>query len=252
MDALLYIGHGSRVKSAQEEAIAFIKKCMLRNPTSIQEYGFLELAVPTVEEAFSRCIERGATNIVVIPVLLLTAAHAKEDIPNELARLCTLHPSIKLAYANPIGVHPLMIDLVIERLHESKESLTENSAVLLVGRGSSDPEVKRDVTLLAQQVKLRLGVPRVEACYLVGASPSLEEGLQKARDSGYDKLFVIPYLLFNGILMKKIKRTIVSEEKSDEKKIVLCRYLGYHPLISAVLRERVEEALTNDSITFHQ
>ncbi len=77
METILYVGHGSRSREGCEQAISFIKKCMSHNETEIQEYGFLELTSPTIEEAFERCISRGASPIKVIPLLLLTASHAK-------------------------------------------------------------------------------------------------------------------------------------------------------------------------------
>ncbi|MEM5594965.1 CbiX/SirB N-terminal domain-containing protein [Niallia circulans] len=79
MEAILYICHGSRVKEASEQAVSFIEKCMKINGfKGIQEYSFLELSDPSIEEGFQKCVEKGASTIYIIPVLLLTAAHAKK------------------------------------------------------------------------------------------------------------------------------------------------------------------------------
>ena len=143
MNAVMYVCHGSRVPAAREQAVAFIEKCMSQSITPIQEYCFLELAAPTIEDAFKSCINKGARTIVVVPVLLLTAAHAKKDIPNELARLGSIFPEVTIKYGDPISVHPKMIEALVERISEIGETTTENSMVLLVGRGSSDPDVKQ-------------------------------------------------------------------------------------------------------------
>ncbi|UQD51890.1 sirohydrochlorin chelatase [Bacillus methanolicus] len=241
MEAILYICHGSRVKKACEQAIEFIKKCMAQNPVSIQEYCFLELAAPTIEEAYERCVQRGATKIVVIPVLLLTAVHAKEDIPNELERIRKRFPNVEMVYGRPIGVHHQMIDILIERLHETREEISEDSMVLLIGRGSSDPDVKRDLTEIAQLLKRKAGLKRVDTCYLTAAKPGLEEALFTAKQSSYRKIFIIPYLLFTGILMNNIKKTIKARFAEGQKEYILCNYLGYHPLIGNILKERFTE-----------
>ncbi|KZN96034.1 sirohydrochlorin chelatase [Aeribacillus pallidus] len=241
MEAILYICHGSRVKKACEQAIDFIKKCMAQNPVPIQEYCFLELAAPTIEDAYERCVQRGATKIFVLPVLLLTAVHAKEDIPNELERIRKRFPNVEMVYGRPIGVHPHMVDILIERLYETTEELSEDSMVLLIGRGSSDPDVKRDLTEIAQLLKRKAGLNRVDTCYLTAAKPGLEEALLTAKQSSYKKIFIIPYLLFTGILMNTIKKTIKISFADGEKEYILCNYLGYHPLIENILKERFTE-----------
>lgn len=230
------------MKKAQEEAIAFIKTCIPEVAVPIQEYSFLELAQPTIEEAFISCIQKGATKIIAVPVLLLTAGHAKEDIPNELARIQALYPDVELEYGEPLGVHPYMIDLLAERLEETGESLAEDSMVLLVGRGSSDPDVKRDLAAIAEQLKVKKRLKRVDFCFMAAAAPNLEEGLQKARASGCRKVFVIPYILFTGILMKKLARTIAELETNNGQRMFLCNYLGYHPNVKRVLQQRITEA----------
>jgi sirohydrochlorin ferrochelatase len=239
--AIVYICHGSRLKSAQEEAIAFIQDCMKDNECVIQEYAFLEYASPTVEQSFRSCINQGATQIVAIPVLLLTAAHAKDDIPKELTRLNLLYPEVDVHFTDPIGVHPHMIELVVKRLSEAKFPVTDQSVVLLVGRGSSDPDVERDFRIIAEMVKKKLGVPRVEVCFLAGASPSLEDALREVKTPPYDSLYVMPYLLFTGVLMQKIKRLIMQEADITEGNVVVCDYLGYDVLVSKVLQERAKE-----------
>lgn len=240
MEALLFICHGSRLKSAQEQAVGFVKKCMENSTVPIKEYCFLELASPSIEEAFVRCINQGADTIIAIPVLLLTAAHAKVDIPNELERLSLRFPEVTVKYGNTIGVHEKMVDTLIEKIEETGEEFENDSIVLLVGRGSSDPDVKSDLNAIADMFKSRTGVKSVQTCFLAAATPTLEEGLKVAGDSKSSKVFIIPYLLFTGILMNHIRK--VMKQHSDSKNFVLCNYLGYHPNIEKVIDERIKEA----------
>jgi sirohydrochlorin ferrochelatase len=241
MNAVIYICHGSRVATGREQAAAFIKKCMNRVKVPIQEYCFLELASPTIEDAFISCINKGATNIAVIPVLLLTAAHAKKDIPNELGRLSSQFPDVQVKYGSPIGVNPKMVEALKDRINEIGEAITENSMVLLVGRGSSDPDVKRDLNNLASLLRENTDIGKVDTCFLTAAAPSLEEGLQSASEGNFEKVFVIPYLLFTGVLMKHINKVIETHQFS--RKFYLCNYLGYHSVIEEILVEKVEMLL---------
>lgn len=243
MNAVIYVCHGSRVPSGREQAVNFIKRFMEHRLAPIQEYCFLELAAPTIEDAFVSSINKGASKIIVIPVLLLTAAHAKKDIPNELDRLSARYPDVEVNYGDPIGVHPKMVGPLMERLEETEERLTDHSLVLLVGRGSSDPDVKRDLNRIADIFMESTGISKVKTCFLTVASPSLEEGLEAAVKGGYEKVFIIPYLLFTGMVMKKITRMI--ETHPQREKIHLCNYLGYHSCIEDILIEKVSNLLKN-------
>ena len=155
MKAVLYICHGSRIGEANEQAISFIQQVMKRVDIPIQEIGFLELTEPTIAGGFERCVKKGATTIIAIPILLLTAAHAKIDMPNELTNLKLRFPDVEVKFGQPIGVHEKMIDLLLERVADTKIPIKEDSKVLLVGRGSSDPDVKRDLTRIAKMLEQR-------------------------------------------------------------------------------------------------
>ncbi len=243
MKAVLYICHGSRVQQAQDQAVDFIRSCMSENLAPIQEYCFLELASPTIEAGFMECVAKGATEIIAIPVLLLTAGHAKTDIPNEIARLSSLFPDIKIKYGKPIGVHPAITDILVQRIVETNHKLSKDALILLVGRGSSDQAVVADLTEIVDMLKRRLGL-RVEACFLTAAKPSLETALQFAQKSHSQQIYVIPYLLFSGILMKKVKKMISQEVVPTEQshQIILCRHLGYHPIMKKIVYDRVQRA----------
>ncbi|WP_053361320.1 sirohydrochlorin chelatase [Bacillus sp. FJAT-27251] len=249
MDAVLYVCHGSRVPKAREQAVEFIKQCMRKNPAPIQEYCFLELAQPTIEEGFAACVERGAERIAVIPVLLLTAAHAKEDIPDELRKVSVKYPEVEVRYGRPIGVHKAMVEILLEKLRKTNREADADSLVLLVGRGSSDPDSKRDLNLIAGQLEQRLKGARVRTCFLTAARPKLPEALDMAQQSAANKVFIMPYLLFTGILMKTIEQAIKQYE-TVEKEYILCDYLGYHNNIEGILRERAEEALQSENARF--
>ena len=105
MQAVLYVGHGSRVRQGVLEAIQFIEQCKPSIEVPIQELCFLELAQPTIQEGIDLCVKQGATSIAVVPLLLLSAAHAKVDIPAEIAKSIIQHPHLHMTYSQAFGVH---------------------------------------------------------------------------------------------------------------------------------------------------
>jgi sirohydrochlorin ferrochelatase len=243
MQAILYIGHGSRVKEAVDQAVNFIEQSIESVSAPIQEICFLELAKPTIQEGIKRCVQRGATRIAIVPVLLLNAMHAKKDIPIEIDKARRHFPEIRFDYGRPFGVHPKIIDSLIDRIYNRKITINKDAMVLLVGRGSSDPYVKRDLEQIANLLHQKHPFQRVETCYLAAAEPSFEQALDRAQELGHKQVFILPYLLFTGILMKSMERK-VRDLTPPNQQFVLCRYLGYHPNLQDVLLERVSGTIS--------
>jgi len=75
MIGVLYVSHGSRIKEATDEAISFIESVKQSIDIPLQEICFLELAQPDIQQGVEKLIAKGATEISVIPVLLLSAGH---------------------------------------------------------------------------------------------------------------------------------------------------------------------------------
>lgn len=103
----------------------------------IQKIAFLELTTPTISDAVTETILEGATEIMIVPVLLFAAAHYKCDIPFEIEQMQKQYPHITFSVVPPFSTHPHMVELVVKRIREAMPM--QNSSILLVGRGSSDP-----------------------------------------------------------------------------------------------------------------
>ena len=243
--AVLYVCHGSRVKAAYDEAIAFIARCQEHIKADFHEICFLELVSPSIEEGFSSCVKQGATHIAVVPLLLLTAAHAKKDIPLEIEKAFIRYPTVQITYGKPIGVHKKMAESVLERVCEQHMKASDSAIVVLIGRGSSDPDVVKDLQSVAELVKNHSGLNDVRTCYLTAAKPSFDEMLAELTQLKGKNIFLVPYLLFTGLLMKKIEAKVMHARKQNES-IRLCRYLGYDLKVEEVFTERVSAAIAND------
>lgn len=245
MRAILYICHGSRVKAGQQAALAFIEKTMETNVAPIQEACFLELAEPSIAEGVARCIERGASEIVALPFLLLRAGHANIDIPTELQEVMKAYPHIPLYYGDPIGVDSRMVDVLIDRLHETSDVIPNDATVLIIGRGSSDPATLEDFAEIQRLFQEKTGLLHVSVGYLAACEPHYEDELSKLLEKNPKDLYILPYLLFTGILMKTIERTVRKLETNTV--IHLCPALGYDPAIHTILNERADEAARKES-----
>src|SRR5690625_2615169 len=137
MQAVLYVAHGSRVEEGVEEAIDFIERSKPFIDVPIQEICFLELAAPNISEGIATCVARGASKVAVVPILLLTAHHAKRDIPLEIEAGKIRYPHVVFTYGETFGVHTKIVDSLFDRLLEQDATFDENSSVLLIDRKST-------------------------------------------------------------------------------------------------------------------
>ena len=108
---------------------------------------FLELASPTIDEGFRTCVKRGATEIIVIPVFI-SGRSCEKDIPFELEKLTNQFLNVKVTYGNPFGVSETLVKSVYSGSGIEQEDKNEVT-LLLVARGSSDPEVLKDINWIA-------------------------------------------------------------------------------------------------------
>ncbi|XRG76808.1 sirohydrochlorin chelatase [Rossellomorea sp. GAMAL-10_SWC] len=248
MDAILYVCHGSRVKSAVHSAIQFVKKVQKQIDCPIQEISFIELAEPSISVGLENCLRKGAKSVTVLPVLLLSANHAKVDIPLEIAKFQKEYPHIKIKIATPIGIHKNMIKLIQKRINDKVKQLTKPTKILLVGRGSSDPLTIDDFTSIVKRLEANIKHPVLPA-FMAVSKPSIHEAWNQLLTEKNHQVIIVPYLFFSGTLMNKLKDKIKSLPLEMQNNWILCETLGYDHLITSIFTERLLEAETNELYT---
>jgi sirohydrochlorin ferrochelatase len=235
--AILYIGHGTRSKEGADEAKSFIHRVMERINVEIQEISFLELTKPGIDEGFLRCVDRGATEITVVPLFLLAAGHIKEDIPLALSSLSRKYPNIQVNIKDPFGVQGKILDGIAELVRETVDDLSPQDSILIVGRGSSDLSIHTAFADIIKGMRERLGVDYVSVCYLAATEPRLQEGLETVSENTFGKIIVIPYLLFSGLLLKEVEQN-VSMRQDLGQRIIHTGTLSKHRVIEDIVIER--------------
>lgn len=219
-----------------------------RNPSLPVEGGFIELSRPPISECVDRLAEAGARRVAAVPLMLLAAGHAKDDIPATLVREKMSHPQMSFQYGRALGIRPELLELMDERISAvvTEEEKAE-TAVLVVGRGSSDPDANSDVYKLSRLFYEGRPYPIVESAYVSMTPPNVAAGLDRCRRLGAKRIVVFSYFLFTGVLEERIREQ--SEAFAAENPEVEVRYAGYfgpHERVADLLIERYEEALQGD------
>src|SRR5208282_6504964 len=94
---------------------------------------------------------------------------------------------------------------IIETEAKSPQLLKRSeSCLVVVGRGTTDPDANSDVSKLARILEEGLGFGASFVCYSGTAKPLVADGLEAAARLGFSRVVVFPFFLFTGILVKRI------------------------------------------------
>ncbi|MDX2099320.1 MAG: sirohydrochlorin chelatase [Leptolyngbyaceae cyanobacterium bins.59] len=240
------VGHGSRDEEGRQAFLDFAAAYQALDQSRPVVPCFLELTEPSIQEGVDRCVAQGYSEFSVLPVLLFAARHNKFDVTNELDRARQRHPHIRFHYGRHFGITPGILDLWRLRLSELDQPQwnpnqidRQDTVLLFVGRGASDPDANGDVYKLARMVWEGSGYNTVEVCFIGITHPRLEEGFRRARLYQPKRIIVLPYFLFTGLLMKKIfDITAQQQEQYPEISMVCLPEMGLHPQLFAIVRDR--------------
>ena len=144
---LLMIGHGTRDVEGKKAFLNFVDAYQTLDTSRPVIPCFLELTEPPILEGVKRCIEEGFTDVTALPILLFAARHTKFDVTQALDLAKRKYPAINFFYGRHFGNTPYLLDLWRSRLaqFDQQEIQREETVLLIVGRGSSDPDANSDV-----------------------------------------------------------------------------------------------------------
>lgn len=249
MSDLLLIGHGSRDPAAAREFADLVELVQGRLDGPRVAGGFLELAEPLVDDALGELVAGGAGDVVAVPYVLFGAGHLKDDGPAVLGRARRRHPGVRFRLARDLGIHPAVLDVAEERSRQALARVPGDAdrAVVLVGRGSTDPDACADLVKFARLLGDGRGLGLVEAAFVGMSRPSVEQALDRCRRLGARRLAVVPLFLFSGVLVDRIAdRTAAWAAGHPGVDVAVGDPLGPHPRLADLVVERFTEPLTGD------
>jgi sirohydrochlorin ferrochelatase len=113
--ALLLIAHGSRRSEANADLSHLADQIQARNQFAFVQSAFLESAEPGIAEGGRICVERGVERVVLLPYFLAPGVHALDDMSAARSDLAQRYPHVEFLLAEPLGRHPSLVDIVLER-----------------------------------------------------------------------------------------------------------------------------------------
>lgn len=119
---LLVVGHGSRRGPANDLLVAVTEAVAERVPAHAVEAAFLEIARPTIAEAYGLLVAAGCERLVVHPYFLYPGAHTTTDIPAALAAAAAEHGAVPWVLTDPLNLDPRIVDVVADRVASALEA----------------------------------------------------------------------------------------------------------------------------------
>ncbi|MGH6875473.1 MAG: sirohydrochlorin chelatase [Aestuariivirgaceae bacterium] len=250
---VMLCGHGSRDEDAVAEFAVLAERLRERLPDHPVEYGYLEFARPIIGEGLDRLRGQGVVRALAVPGMLFAAGHAKNDIPSVLNTYMADHPGFRIDYGKDLGIDPKMLRAAADRIEEAVaqakgDARTEETLLLVVGRGASDPDANSNVSKLTRLLWEGFGFGWAETAYSGVTFPLVSPALEHAARLGYRRIIVFPYFLFTGILVQRIYASVDQVARSYPGiEFIKAPYLNDHPLVIDTFAERVGQILTGDT-----
>jgi sirohydrochlorin cobaltochelatase len=202
---LLIAGHGTRSDAGAEQFRGLVERVRARAGGIAVAGGFIELSSPPLADAVGNLLAAGHTRVAAVPLTLVAAGHAKGDIPGALARERERHPRLRYSYGRPLGPHPALLSLLDDRLAAvCPAGERAGTTVLLVGRGSTDPDANAEVHKVSRLLWEGRDLAGVEPAFISLAAPGVPAGLERCRRLGAGRIVVLPYFLFDGVLPDRV------------------------------------------------
>ena len=246
--AVLLVGHGSRSARGIAAYWEFAKVVRSQAPHLDIGCGFIELAEPDLDTAVDQLIGKGASSVVAVPLVLLGAGHLKNDGPAALARGRHRYPGVHFAYARDLGIHPAPLAVAEARIRDATAGWPKDgTAVIIVSRGSTDPDANADLYKVARLLWDGRGLELVEPAFVSLAPPSVPEALDRCRRLGAARVAVVPYFLFTGVLVDRIGAQAAAwAADHGELRVAVGSELGPDPRLAQLVLERYHEAIEGD------
>jgi sirohydrochlorin cobaltochelatase len=245
---ILLIGHGSRDAAATAEYNQFADKLAGRLRLPVQPC-FLEFADPPIVDGLRACAEAGARRIIALPLFLGPAGHQKNDVPTIINWAKTEWPQLDIKYGTPLGAQPQIIDALAARAAEAiAASPTEipaaDTALIVVGRGSRDPDSNSDVSKISRMLWEGRDFGAVETAFYALTDPGIEAVIERAVKLGARRIVTLPYLLFTGRIRQRLdERVVALRQKYPQVDILTAEHLGAHAGVIEAALYRTQQVL---------
>ena len=231
---LIALAHGSRDPRSAQTITALVNEVKAMRPDLRVEKAFLDLSKPSFQTVVDRLVRKGVEEIVVVPLLLTEAFHAKVDVPEAVGEAMARHEGLQIRTTSVLGLEARFLEVLDLRMREALKAarVRELDALVLAAAGSSDALANQAVARLARLWGTHHKLP-VTAAFASSAPPATGEAVRAFRAEGRRHIAVASLFLAPGFLPDR-----AAELALEAGAIAVSEPLGAHPEIAMTILAR--------------
>jgi sirohydrochlorin cobaltochelatase len=238
-EGLVLVAHGSVcARSALEvDALAGLVGDAL--PGVAVAVGYLEMSEPPAGPVVDALVAAGCRRVVVLPLMLLGAGHAKSDVPAVVQEARLRHPGIDFPFGAPLGVSRAPVEVLGNAVVASGGA---GLPLLLVARGTSDPDANAEAFKAARLLAEWTGAPFAYVGFSGVTAPGVPEAARVFARLGFGRLAVAWWFLCHGKLIERGRDDLACFAAESGTQIVDAGHLGAEPALVPLIIERYQQA----------
>lgn len=236
---LVAVAHGSRDPRSAATISTLVDVIRTRAPSLDVRTAFLDLSAPRLPDVLAALHGEGHRDVVVVPLLLGTAFHARVDLPAMVAEATARLPRLAVSVSGVLGPDPRLPELAHRRLLAAGASPDDPElGVILAGAGSSHAPANHAVAAVAGDWARDNRWAGAVAAFASAARPDVPAAVATLRAAGARRLAVASWFLAPGRLPDRI----VNLARAADPGVLLADPLGADPTLADLVLDRFSEA----------
>ncbi|HEX2132558.1 MAG TPA: sirohydrochlorin chelatase [Actinophytocola sp.] len=231
---LVAVAHGSRDPRSAATISALVEVVRALDPALDVRTAFLDLSAPRLPDVLGALHGEGHRDVVVVPLLLGEAFHARVDLPSMVAEAHARLPRLSVSVSGVLGPDPRLPALALRRLREA--GAKPGDGVILAGAGSSHPPANAAVAEVAREWSPLFG--GVVAAFASAARPDVPAAAALQRERGARRLALASWFLAPGRLPDRV----IAQARAADPEAVIAEPLGADPTLAELVLDRYAEA----------
>lgn len=235
---LVAVAHGSRDPRSAATIGSLLDVLREQDPELDVRTAFLDLCAPRLGDVLKGLHAEGHRQIVVTPLLLGSAYHARVDIPGSVEKAGRKLPRLDVRVSDVLGPDPLLESAALRRLTESgADPADPDLGVVLTAAGSSHQPANKAVRRVARTWLRQTNWTAATAAFAAAATPEVPAAIASLRARGARRIAVGMWFLAPGLLPDRV----INAAGPD---VLITPPLGAAPEVAEVIHNRYLEATT--------
>ncbi|MBM7772538.1 sirohydrochlorin ferrochelatase [Actinokineospora baliensis] len=203
---LVGVAHGSRDPRSAVAVGELLDSVRALRPELDVRGAFLDLSTPPLFDVLSGLYAEGHRSVVVVPLLLGRAYHARVDLPGLLEEARGQMPHLSTTVSDVLGPDPRLETALLGRLAEVGALPGDPElGVVLAATGSSHAPANARVVEIAERWAHTQGWSGVRAAFASTATPDVAAAAAALRARGARRIAVASYFLAPGLLPDRVR-----------------------------------------------